>query len=126
MTAQNGPPHPTRTRDQPEEAERMLAERVRESAVAGTVQHMHSQEWFNFASDGYLLTDLEGVIHEANFAAAAPVGCAQGISSGQAARVCSWRRKAPQHFTSMARLRRCTSVGRWETQVSVWTANRAR
>lgn len=56
--------------DRLQETERVLAERVHDALWQVQVQQMRSQEWFNFASDGYLLTDMEGVIHEANYAAA--------------------------------------------------------
>jgi PAS domain S-box-containing protein len=51
-----------------EQEERFLNESVREMFLQ--TQQLRSQEWFNFASDAYLLTDIHGIIDEVNYAAA--------------------------------------------------------
>lgn len=44
---------------------------VHEAAPGVQSERLRFQEWFDFASEGYLITDLKGIIEQANYAAAA-------------------------------------------------------
>src|SRR5579859_1626134 len=47
------------------------AEDIREALPTAQSELLRFQEWFDFASDAYLITDPQGIIEQANYAAAA-------------------------------------------------------
>jgi len=55
---------------------------VAQQATAAVPQRY--QELFDFASDGYLVTDSQGIIQEANRAAASLLGCPTHYTAPQA------------------------------------------
>jgi PAS domain S-box-containing protein len=46
------------------------ASEIRKVVPGAQSERLRFQEWFDFASDGYLITDLQGIIEQANYAAA--------------------------------------------------------
>ena len=46
------------------------AEEIREAVPGAQSERLRFQEWFDFAADGYLITDLQGIIEQANYVAA--------------------------------------------------------
>jgi PAS domain S-box-containing protein len=106
-----------RKRDPLEETEHVLAERVREALWQSQVQHMRSQEWFNFASDGYLLTDMEGVIYETNYAAAALLDVRKEFLLGKPLGLFMGGDCRRRFYEHLARMSECDGVQCWEGRV---------
>lgn len=100
--------------------ERLLPERVREALWQAQTQRLRSQEWFDFASDGFLLTDLRGVIFEANYAAATLFGTRKEFILGKPLGMFvtdeSWRTFYRQ-LGQLARLAESGDVVQWEVRV---------
>ena len=74
-------------------AEEELRRQNRALELAGQkaeAERRRYQDLFQFAPDGYLVTDLDGTIHEANRAARACSACPSGSSTASRWR-CSWR-----------------------------------
>jgi PAS domain S-box-containing protein len=83
MMVPNGSSRPAIQRDQPQEEEVLQAESVREGMWKTLAIQVRNQEWFAFATDGYLMTDLQGVVLEANYAAARLIGARKEFLLGK-------------------------------------------
>lgn len=82
-TVPNGSSHPAIPSDQTKEEKVLWAERIREGQWKTLASQLRTQEWFAFATDGYLLTDLQGVVLEANYAAARLIGARKEFLLGK-------------------------------------------
>lgn len=108
---------PSRVQEEMQRAEDALAQRVHEELWQVQVQQIRSQDWFNFASDGYVLTDEQGIILEANLAAAAFLDTRKGFLPGKPLGLflsADHRRTFYQH---LARLAKVGAAERWETRL---------
>src|SRR5262245_13201877 len=73
------------------------------------------QELFDFAPDGYLVTDLHGVIREANFAAASLLGVQRGFLNGMPlVRYLADAEARRQFFAYLSLVRQSSDVQEWD------------
>jgi PAS domain S-box-containing protein len=82
-TVANGSSHPAIPSNRTKEEEVLLAECIRQGQWKTLALQLRTQEWFAFASDGYLVTDLQGVVLEANYAAARLIGARKEFLLGK-------------------------------------------
>jgi PAS domain S-box-containing protein len=117
MTVLNVPAGSSSKRDSLEE-EHMLAAQVRKALRQPPRQLLRSQEWFDFASDGYLVTDLQGVVHEANYAAARLFSVRKDFLLGKPLGLFVAEECHVAFYKRLARMRNCDGVEQWEARVS--------
>jgi PAS domain S-box-containing protein len=115
-TAPKGIAQPTIERAPLEGEEDVLAKRVNE--LMAQAQVLRAQEWFATASDGYLLTDLQGVVHEANYGAARLLGVRREFLLGKPLGIFIAEEGHKIFYERLARLARCTDMEMWETRMS--------
>lgn len=117
MTASNGSLSSPEVPPAFEETERGVADRVSEALWQAQVRTIHSQEWFNFASDGYLLTDVQGVIQEANYAAAAFLDARKEFLLGKPLGLLMTPDNRRHFYVRLAYLAQYGGVQRWEARL---------
>jgi PAS domain S-box-containing protein len=110
----NGSSQPSIPGDQIKEEEVLLAERVREGLWKTLAVQLRANEWFEFAADGYLLTDLQGVIHEANYAAAHLIGVRKEFLLGKPLGLFMDEQCHATFYERLARLATRTEMEQWE------------
>jgi PAS domain S-box-containing protein len=116
----SGSSRPAISCDQLKDHEVLLAERVREEQWEALALQLRAQEWFEFASDGYLLTDLQGVIHEANYAAARLIGARKEFLRGKPLGLFLAEECHATFYERLVRLVRLarTDAEQWEARLS--------
>jgi PAS domain S-box-containing protein len=117
MTASNVSLLLSTTRGQFEHVDRELAERLSETLWQVQVQQTQSQEWFNFATDGYLLTDIQGVINEANYAAATFMQARKEFLLGKPLGLFIAGDDRRRFYQRLVRLPEFGGVENWETRI---------
>lgn len=75
------------------------------------------QELFEFAPDGYLVTDTEGVIQAANRAVAMLLNCSQQLLVGKPLVVFVAQQEHRSFYSELTRLRQVDGVKDWEVRV---------
>ncbi|HZV08091.1 MAG TPA: ATP-binding protein [Gemmataceae bacterium] len=121
MTASNVSLLETAVPDHFEEVDRVLAARVSEALWQAQVQQIQSQEWFNFAADGYLLTDMHGVIHETNYATVAFLETRKEFLLGKPLGLLMTPENQRRFYQHLVRLAIFGGVEHWETRI--WRPN---
>jgi PAS domain S-box-containing protein len=114
----NGSSRPAAACDQPKEGEVALAERVREGQWKALASQLRAQEWFEFASDGYVLTDLQGIIHETNYAAARLIGARKEFLLDKPLGLFLVEENQGAFYERLARLPLLSDVEPWEACLS--------
>ncbi len=114
----NGSSKPAASGDAPTDEEIVLAERVREGLWKTVALQLRAHEWFEFASDGYLLTDLRGIIHEANYAAAQLIGARKEFLLGKPLGLFMSEECHAAFYERLARLATSTEVEQWESRLA--------
>ena len=110
----NGSSRPSISGEQIKEEEVVLAERVREGLWKTLAVQLRAHEWFDFAPDGYLQTDLQGVIHEANYAAAQLIGVRKEFLLGKPLGFFMAEECHATFYERLARLATRTDMEQWE------------
>ncbi len=113
-TVANGSSQPSIPGNQIKEDEVVLAERVREGLWKTLAVQLRAHEWFEFAADGYLQTDLQGVIHEANYAAAHLIGVRKEFLLGKPLGLFMAEECHATFYERLARLATRTEMEQWE------------
>jgi len=117
MTVHNGSSPPPIDGKPFAEDGRLLAERVREALWQAQAQQLRGQEWFAFAADGHLLTDVQGVIEEANYAAAALLNARREHLLDKPLGLFLTAESLPMFYKRLRRLAASESVEQWEARV---------
>jgi len=117
MTVPNGSSRSPTDRNLLAEKDHLLAERVREALWQSQVQQLRSQEWFNFTTDGYLLTDWQGVIEEGNYAAAVLLDARKEFLVGKPLGLFLNAESRALFYAKLGKLAACDGVQQWEVQV---------
>jgi PAS domain S-box-containing protein len=112
-TVPNGSAQLARERNPLEEKEPVLAEHLREM-----LGQPRSQERFGFVSDGDLLTDMQGVVHQANYEAAMLFGVRKEFLLGKPLGLFLAEESHAAFYERLARLRSSDGVEQWEARVS--------
>ncbi|HTU89206.1 MAG TPA: ATP-binding protein [Gemmataceae bacterium] len=108
---------PSKTLEQLEETDHELARDVSEALWHMQAPQIRPQDWFNFALDGYLLTDGQGLILEANFAAAAILDTRKGFLVGKPLGLFMTAGNRRLFYQHLARLSKFGSIQRWEARL---------
>jgi PAS domain S-box-containing protein len=111
----NGSSSPGAEPNRREEHEQRLLESVHEALWQ--TQRLRYQEWFHFASDGYLLTDVQGMINEANFAAAKLLDARKEFILGKPLGLFITEESRRNFYRRLAHLTTSDSVEQWEARV---------
>jgi PAS domain S-box-containing protein len=82
-------------------------------------ERQHFQDLFEFAPDGYVVTDLYGVIREANNSAAKLLGVRRDFLVGKPMTVCLAQGEHVGFRRLLARLQRRESVLNWEAKIQL-------
>lgn len=114
----NGSSPPSNEGDSLEETQCVLAERTRRVPGQTQTRQLRSQEWFDFASDGYLQTDLHGVVQEANLAAAKLIGARKEFLLGKPLGLFMAEESRAIFYERLARLATRSDLEEWEARVS--------
>jgi PAS domain S-box-containing protein len=101
-----------------QEDEPVLAERIHEVVIQAQVRQPRAQEWFDVATDGYLLTDLQGVVHEANHSALTLLGVRSEFLLGKPLGLFIAEDNHKTFYERLARLARFSDVELWETRLA--------
>ncbi len=110
----NGSSRPSIPNHQIKEEEIAFAERVREGLWKTLALQLRAQQWFEFASDGFLQTDMQGVIHEANYAAAQLIGVRKEFLLGKPLGLFMAEECHAAFYERLARLATRTDMEQWE------------
>ncbi len=116
-TAPNNLPRPVLAADSIEDKEFIASERLREALWQAHAHRLRWQEWINFAVDGYVLTDEQGIIHEANYAAAELLGARKEFLLGKPLGLLMANGSHQLFYQKLSRLVEGGGVERWETRV---------
>lgn len=95
---------------------RQTNDQLAASQQALEAERQHYQELFEFTPDGYLVTDLNGTIQEANLAAAALLQAPQEFLVGKPLIVFVAEEEHKEFYELLRRLRQGEKVERWEAQ----------
>jgi|SRR5579884_616286 len=114
----NGSSRPSISSEQIKEEEIVLAERVREGLWKTLAVQLRAHEWFEFAADGYLQTDLHGVIREANYAAAQLIGMRKEFLLGKPLGLFMAEECHATFYERLARLATRTEMEQWEARLA--------
>jgi two-component system sensor kinase FixL len=90
---------------------------LREMLWQAQRQRLHSREWFDFASDGFLLTDSQGVIYEANYATAALFDARKEFVLGKPLGLFMTEGSRRAFYIRLSRLVERGGVEQWEARV---------
>jgi PAS domain S-box-containing protein len=90
---------------------------IRETYLEEQTQRLLSQELFESAPDGYLITDLHGVIGEANYAAALLLGSRKEFLIGMPLGLFMAEDSSSEFYARLARITRVEGLAQWEGTV---------
>jgi PAS domain S-box-containing protein len=93
---------------------RLPAEWSQDDLTEAQAQRIHAQEMFEFAPDGYLITDLEGVIGEVNHAAASLLGTRKDFLIGMPLGMYMTEEHTSLFYGQLARLIKAERLLQWE------------
>jgi PAS domain S-box-containing protein len=111
------PPYLGRDANRKENGHRPSADRVRESFGTAQAQWMRYQELFEFAADGCLMTDLRGVIYEANHAAATLLNSHKEFLIGKPLGLFLADEDHQPFYARLARLAKSEAIDQWEATI---------
>ena len=90
---------------------------IRETYLEEQTRRLLSQELFEFSPDGYLITDLHGVIGEANHAAALLLGSRKEFLIGMPLGLFMAEASSSEFYGRLTRITRHEGVGQWKGAV---------
>jgi PAS domain S-box-containing protein len=114
----NGSSLATTPCDSSKDEEVLSARRIVEGQWNTLGMQLRAQEWFDFAADGYLLTNMHGVIHEANYAAARVLGARKEFLRDKPLGLFMTEKSHAAFYERLTRLATQTDVEQWETCLS--------
>jgi PAS domain S-box-containing protein len=97
---------------------RRLTECLREMLWQAQTQRLRARQWFDFATDGFVLTDMQGLIYEANYAAATLFGARKEFVLGKPLGLFFTDESRRLFYRRLTRLAECGGIEQWEAQVS--------
>lgn len=117
LTVPDGRDRPSIRRDPLAEEEPVAVERVRKTLESRHERPLRPQAWFDTVSDSYVRTDLQGVVDEANYAAALLLGVRKEFLLGKPLGLFMEEVCQPAFYGHLARLNKCDNVEQWEGRV---------
>jgi PAS domain-containing protein len=94
--------------------ERLRVELRPEAFLEAQEQRMLYQEWFDFACEGYLTTDVYGLIHEVNYAAAALLNARREFLLGKPLGLFLGEPSRGRFYAELLRLAKTGRAGPWD------------
>lgn len=117
LTVPDGRDRPSIRRDPLADEEPVAVARVRGPLEQRHERPRHPQAWFDTVSDSYLRTDLQGVVDEANYAAALLLGVRKEFLLGKPLGLFMSEECQPAFYGYLARLNARDNVEQWEGRV---------
>ncbi len=90
------------------------AEWIRETFLEEQARRLRSQELFEFAPDGYVITDLQGVITETNYAAALLMGSRKEFLIGLPLGLLMAEQSRSHFYAWLVRVAEAETLSQWE------------
>lgn len=118
LTVSDGREGPSIRRNALKEKEPVAVERVRGALEQIQQRKPPAKAWFDTVSDSYLRTDLQGVVDEANQAAALLFGVRKEFLLGKPLGLFMAQECQARFYGHLARLNECDGVEQWEGHVS--------